>query len=191
MPKPILKAPQSQTSNISALSATQNQQNRTSATLKTDPAQIQLILRKRRSSKYLDAIKKLDAGGKTPNKKLAEEVVQAIRDEFPDLYIENILLGCMAVCNLGNPLEVHTIDVADPTIIHIPRHYPLGTALDKARSLAIMPDYLCIEIYSHELRAILRTGSVAIIEASSAEKDWKSYQSQPTIACQGCGESFM
>ena len=191
MPKPILKSPQSQNTSLSALSATQTRHNRTSATLKTDPAQIQMILRKRRSPKYLDAIKKLDAAGRTSNKQLADEIVQAIKDEFPDLDIENILLGCMAICHLDDPLEVHTIEIADPTIVHIPRHYPLGEFLDKARSLAIIPDYLCIEIYSHELRAISKTGSVAIIDAPTVQDDWNHYQSQPTVSRAGCGESFM
>ncbi len=191
MPNPILKSPQLLTSNVNALNATTSSQNRTSATLINNPTLVKQILRKRRSKQYLDAIQKLDAGGTLPNPKLAKEILQVIKNEFPDIAIENILLGCMAICHLGNPLEVHTIEANNPVIVHVPHNYPMGTAMEKARSLSLMTDYICVEIYSNELRAISTNGIVSVIDAPTAEDDWSQYQSQPTIYRAGCGERFV
>lgn len=79
---------------------------------------INRLLRKQRSKAYLDALCKLDAGGHVHNSKQVEEIQKAIRSEFPEVELVGILIGYVAICYLGKPYEVHTLDFTGNIIEH-------------------------------------------------------------------------
>lgn len=119
-------------------------------------------LRRTRSSRYLEAIRALDAGGQTG----AADRIGAIRDavaaEFPD-GPGSWPLGWVAKCFLGPPFEVHLLDMAGQIV----RHFRVGEALpegmERARRLAASGQYLLIEVFSDKLVAVGADGSTAVL----------------------------
>lgn len=130
----------------------------------TDPAQIALILRKPRSQEYMKVMQKLDAGGVQLNSNLVKEISDIITKEFPQVDIPKILMGIIGHCYLGEPYEVHTLDLSENEVI---KHYKVGetlpNGLEKARPLANAEGYEFIEVYWDACRAISKDGSVAVI----------------------------
>ena len=193
MPKPLLFKPQQ------IQKSEQQSENRLSATLKpkdnqdlrTNPIEIQRALRKRRSTKYMEIMSKLDAGSGHISQHDINEMIQAIRDEFPDIEIVNEFLGSMAICHLPGNYDVHTLNPGDNSITHFHMGYSFEAPLDKCRNLCRMPDYLFVEIYSNQLRAISPNGAVANIDAPGAGEAWKRLQSQPTTLMYGPCEGFL
>jgi hypothetical protein len=121
-------------------------------------------LRGKRSASYLDAIKRLDAGGHVCNRDEAAALLDAIRAELPEIAIEQLAFGIVARCRLGSPYEVHTLE-RDGQII---RHYKVSEALpgllERARSLALHPGYAFIEVYANKLIAVADSGDTAVIQ---------------------------
>lgn len=121
-------------------------------------------LRQKRSSAYIDAVTKLDAGGVTCSKAKIEELKQAIHKEFPDVPPFQYPIGIISKCYLGDPYEVHTLDIT----LDIVEHFKVGQALpaqmDRGRGIALHPSYEFIEIYNDMLRAVNRNGDVAVIQ---------------------------
>ena len=106
---------------------------------------------------------KLDAGGVICNHAQIDELKQAIQNEFPELNPYQYPIGIIAKCYLGNPYEVHTLDIK----LDIIQHYKKGEAvpiLDRGRSLALHPSYEFIEVYNDTLRAVTKSGDVAVIQ---------------------------
>lgn len=162
MPKPMLKKPQTQTQSGSILSATQQQQN-TKQIKQLDKMKLDKLLRKSRSKEYIDAIHKLDAGGHVHNQNKVNEIIDAIRKEFPEIEIRGILLGIVSVCYLGKPYEVHILDMTQEIIEHYKSGENLPGSLEKARSIAMRGGYEFIEVYSGYLRCVSSCGSVSVI----------------------------
>lgn len=162
MPKPMLKQPQTQTQTHSILSATQNQ-TQTQQTQQLDKMRLDRILRKSRSKGYMDAMHKLDAGGHVHNEHKVNEIINAIRNEFPDLDISGIMLGIVAICYLGNPYEVHTLDISGQIIEHYKAGQILQGGMEKARSIAMRGGYDFVEVYVDCCRAVSSNGSVSVI----------------------------
>lgn len=162
MPKPMLKQPQIHTQVNNILSATQNQQQKLQVQ-QMDKMKLDRFLRKTRSKEYMESLHKLDAGGHTHNQHKVNEIVDTIRNEFPDLEISSILLGIVSVCHLGNPYEVHTLDITGQIIEHYKRGQLLPGGLEKARSIALRGGYDFIEVYIDCCRAISSNGTVAVI----------------------------
>lgn len=161
MPKPMLSRPQqTQENNILSAVAAKKADSKVSA---KEKMMVDRILRKPRSKKYMDALHKLDAGGHTHNQQEAQEIINAIREEFPEVELEGLLLGIVSECFLGKPYEVHTVDMGYQIIDHYERGRALPGQLEKARGLAIMGGYEAIEVYSDCMRAISSNGSVAEI----------------------------
>jgi len=178
MPKPILK-PQTQTESVLSLTKKSNQEM-----TQADKMKLDRLLRKPRSKAYLDAIKRLDAGGHTCNAQAMKEIVDAIRQEFPEVELQGVLLGVVSECFLGAPYEVHTININElfegvfdgpPGVggttgvgYRIIEHYktgqPLPGGMEKARGLAMQGCYDCIEVYVECCRAIAPDGSVSVIK---------------------------
>ena len=90
-------------------------------------------------------------------------MLDKLRNEFPEINVAEILLGIVAVCYLGKPYEVHTLDLNGGIIQHYRAGESLPGALDKARSLAIRGGYEYIEVYADCCRAISSNGSVSVI----------------------------
>lgn len=162
MPKPMLRQPDIQTQSNTILSAAQNQQQK-QQTQQMDKMMLDRLLRKTRSKEYMQALHKLDAGGHVHNQHKVNEIIDTIRNEFPDLEISGILLGIVSICYLGKPYEVHTLDIAGQIIEHYKSGHILPDGLEKARSIAMRGGYDFIEVYVDCCRAISSNGSVSVI----------------------------
>lgn len=161
MPRPMLFRPQTQERAEPMLSTRrpeQRQQNR-----QMDKMQQDRLLRKTRSKEYMDALHKLDAGGHVQNSKQVEDILRAIREEFPELELEDLLLGYVSVCYLGRPYEVHTLDMSGQIIEHYKAGQLLPNGMEKARGLALRGGYDFIEVYVDCCRCIGTDGTVSVV----------------------------
>lgn len=73
-------------------------------------------------------------------------------------------LGIVSKCFLGDPYEVHTLDVTGSIIEHYQRGRALPGRMEKARRLALCGHYEFIEVYEHALRAVSTNGTVATLK---------------------------
>lgn len=162
MPKPMLRQPQTQAQTNTILSATQNQQQK-QQTQQMDKMKLDRLLRKTRSKEYMQALHTLDAGGHVHNQHKVNEIIDTIRNEFPDLEISGIMLGIVSTCYLGKPYEVHTLDITGQIIEHYKSGQVLPGGLEKARSIAMRGGYDFIEVYVDCCRAISSSGAVSVI----------------------------
>lgn len=116
-------------------------------------------LLKKRSTRYVEMMSGLDAKTLTDTKGIAG-LLQAIQEEFGTADIANLPLGVLAKCFLGNPYEVHTLDLAGNQIV---KHYKLNETLpdgfEKARALAKHNAYAFAEIYRDKVILIREDGS--------------------------------
>lgn len=163
MPKPMLHGPMNinETETVSRLSDTRERKTEANHNekLKTDR-----LLRKTRSKDYVDAMCRLDAGGHSLSQREAEKILDIIKNEFPEVEIMGILLGCISACYLGEPYEVHTISLLGEVIIeHYKRGQLLPAGLEKARSLAIHGGYAFIEVYCDCCRCVSHDGTVSVV----------------------------
>lgn len=162
MPRPMLKQPQTQTQTGGILSATQ-QQSQKQQVQQMDKMKLDRLLRKTRSKEYMDALHKLDAGGHVHNQNKVNEIIDTIRNEFPEVEISGVLLGFVSICYLGKPYEVHTLDMTGQIIEHYKSGQTLPGGLEKARSIALRGGYDFIEVYVDCCRAISSNGAVSVI----------------------------
>lgn len=118
--------------------------------------------RRRRSPAYLDAVRELDAGGRTIAPDRLAAVKDAVAAEFPD-GSGTWPLGWVAKCFLGPPFEVHLLDLSGQIV----RHFKVGEALpgdlERARRIAASGQYSVIEVFSDRLVAIAADGSTAVM----------------------------
>lgn len=159
MPKPMLRHPQTQTQTGSILSTTPPKQQ----AQQMDKLRLDRLLRKPRSKAYMDALHRLDAGGHVHNQHKVNEIIDAIRNEFPEIELSGILLGYVSICYLGKPYEVHTLDMTGQIIEHYKVGQTLPGGLEKARSIAIRGGYDFIEVYVDCCRCVSANGSVSVI----------------------------
>jgi hypothetical protein len=162
MPRPMLRTPQEEQQQNSMLSTTFQQESKQQYE-QMDKMKLDRILRKTRSKEYLDAIHKLDAGGHVHNQNKVADIINIIKQEFPEVEISGILLGFVSVCYLGNPYEVHTLDLTGEIIEHYKGGQMLPGGLEKARAIAMHGGYEFIEVYVDCCRAISSTGAVSVI----------------------------
>ena len=164
MPRPILRRPEQQvrTDNILSAVSQENLQQKQQAQ-QMDKMKLDRLLRKPRSRAYMDAMHRLDAGGHVHNQSKVNEIIDAIRNEFPDVEISGILLGCVAICYLGKPYEVHTLDITQGIIEHYKSGQTLPGGLEKARNIAMRGGYDFIEVYVDCCRAVSSNGAVSVI----------------------------
>jgi len=121
------------------------------------------LLRKSRSKRYMEAMNALDAGGRLQTAEQIAEIMAVIRDEFPEIELEGILLGYVSICYLGKPYEVHTLDLTGQIIEHYKNGETLPGGMEKARGLALRGGYSFIEVYTDCCRAVSPNGSVSVI----------------------------
>lgn len=158
----MLKQLQTQTQTNTILSVTQNQQQK-QQTQQMDKMKLDRLLRKPRSKRYMETLHKLDAGGHTHNQNKVNEIIDVIRNEFPEVEISGVLLGYVSICYLGKPYEVHTLDVTGGIIEHYKTGQTLPNGLEKARGIAMRGGYDFIEVYVDCCRAISASGTVSVI----------------------------
>lgn len=162
MPKLMLKRPQTQTQSDSLLSATQQAAQKQQAQ-QMDKMKLDRLLRKTRSKEYMDALHKLDAGGHVHNQQKVNEIIDTIRNEFPEVEISGVLLGFVSICYLGKPYEVHTLDLTGQIVEHYKAGQSLPGGLEKARAIALRGGYDFIEVYADCCRCISSTGAVSVV----------------------------
>jgi hypothetical protein len=152
--------PQTQQDDILSLTGrpAQNQQ-----TLKMDKMKLDRLLRRPRSKAYMDALSRLDAGGHTHNQDKVNDIINTLKNEFPEVDLYGVFLGCISVCYLGKPYEVHTLDITGSIIEHYEAGRPLPDGMEKARSIAMRGGYAFIEVYTDCCRAVSSTGTVSVI----------------------------
>ena len=164
MPRPMLKQPQTQTQTNNILSATQQQtQAQKQQVQQMDRMKLDRLLRQPRSKAYMDALHSLDAGGHVHNQNKVNAIIDAIRNEFPEVEISGMLLGYVSMCYLGKPYEVHTLDMTGSIIEHYKAGEPLPGGLEKARGIAMRGGYDFIEVYVDCCRCISSNGRVSVI----------------------------
>lgn len=162
MPKPMLRQPKAQQQANTILSAAQTQQQ-TQQIQQIDKMKLDRLLRKTRSKEYMQAMHRLDSGGHVHNQHKVNEIVDTIRNEFPEVEISGIMLGIVSICYLGKPYEVHTLDITGEIIEHYKGGQMLPGGLEKARSIAMRGGYDFIEVYVDCCCAISSNGSVSVI----------------------------
>lgn len=158
MARPILGAPATRVDPIGARDA------RPRATSSLDRARVMQRLRERRSPRYIDAVKRLDAGTHLANNAALQDLLQAISDEFPELGIERHPLGFVSRCYLGSPYVVHICDITGNIVEHFENWKVMPPLFERARTLALHNAYQFIEIYDDMLRAVDANGNVSVIE---------------------------
>ena len=126
---------------------------------------VQDRLRQKRSQKYMNAVTQLDAGGHSCSTQSVQALLEAIRQELPDITVEALPLGIVSKCFLGPPYEVHTLDLSGSIIRHYKDGEGLPHLMERARTLAVHPIYAFIEVYSTKLIAVSVNGQTAIIES--------------------------
>ncbi|WP_295789917.1 hypothetical protein [uncultured Veillonella sp.] len=172
MPKPLLQRPGSLGQKVkentrSSFDELQLQRHSTGQKQSTGlltEADVRQRLRQKRSEAYVALLGKLDAGQQQISQTYVEEVVAAIQHEFPELTLDVFPIGLVAKCYLGEPYEVHTLDLQSGGIIH---HYkrgePMPGVLERARGLAMRSEYEFIEVYNETLRPVRSDGTVTVI----------------------------
>jgi len=129
-------------------------------------------VRTARSRPYVEALSRLDTG--TPGadlEKAVADLVEQIRGELGEieLNLPKQLVGIVARCYLGDPYEVHTLDLTHRIVHHYRSSEPLPGLLEQARGLALHPAYAFVEVYENLLVAIRRGGEVAVVEIGDHE----------------------
>lgn len=158
MPRPIINTSTVPGANLSVGSA-RSSSLRASLT----PAELDRRLRSKRTRTYVEAMTRLDAGTHHSSRASLEALLDAIRQEFPELQASDLLQGIVARCHLGAPYEVHTLDCVGDIVQHYKNHEPLPPNLERARALALHPSYAFIEVHSSWLCAVRADGDVAVI----------------------------
>jgi hypothetical protein len=154
---------QTQAQTGSVLSLTQNTAAKQELTAETQ-MKLDRILRKPRSKQYMDMMRHLDAGGHVQNKRQADDILNAIRAEFPEVELGGIFLGTVSKCYLGENYEVHSLDATGSIIEHYRQGQALPGGMEKARSIAYRGGYDFIEVYVDCCRAVSSNGSVSVIK---------------------------
>lgn len=159
MPKPLInRTSERQTDSIFSVNTARNLKP-----VRKD-AQIEKLLRRKRSKEYLDHFSLLDSGNATIAQSKLEDILRAIAKEFPEVELSGLLLGYVSKCYLGASYEVHTVDISGRIIEHYKKGETVPNGMEKARTIAMNPAYAFIEVYSDCCRAVSDSGSVSVVK---------------------------
>ena len=164
MPRPLLKPIQKTERELDILSLTDSEKRSDLKTGTENQMKLDRLLRKQRSKEYVDAVRRLDAGGHVHNEQRVREIIGAITQEFPEIELAGILIGIVAICYLGEPYEVHTLDLCANIIEHYQAGRALPGGLERARGIALHGGYEFIEVYTNSICAVSADGSVSVIK---------------------------
>jgi hypothetical protein len=116
---------------------------------------------KKRSKKYLDFIAGLDAKTLTDTKGM-DELMKAIQEELGTAELTSLPLGIVSKCYLGQPYEIHTLDLSGSQII---KHYKTNEIMEahfeKARTVAKHNAYAMVEVYKDKIILIREDGTAS------------------------------
>lgn len=163
MTRPIFRPQQTKTDTQVTLN-TRPQTREKQVLNQTEKMKIDRLLRQPRSKAYMEAMHRLDAGGHVHNAQKVNEIIDIIKNEFPEVELSGLLLGYVSICYLGRPYEVHTLDMTGQIIEHYKAGQALPGGLEKARSLAMRGGYDFIEVYVDCCRAVSADGRVSVIK---------------------------
>ncbi len=93
-----------------------------------------------------------------------DALLSAISAEFPDLTVDQRLLGVVSRCQLGAPYVVHICDLAGNIVEHFESFRTMPALYERARGLAMHSAYCFVEVYPDTLRAISASGEVSVVE---------------------------
>ena len=105
----------------------------------------------------------LDAGGHAHDPRALQALMDILAEEFPEIEVQHHPLGIVAKCYLEAPYEVHTLDASGRIIQHYKTFQTLPSLLEPARSLALNPAYLFVEVYTDKMIPVDKSGFVAIV----------------------------
>lgn len=127
--------------------------------LKSGAAVSDRVLLQKRSKNYVGAMTSLDTGTLTATQGF-NELLEKLKAEFGELGITEYPAGIVSKCCLGNPYEVHVLDLSGTQIInHYKINEPLPGLLEKARNLALHNSYAMIEVYLNKMILVKEDGS--------------------------------
>ena len=121
-------------------------------------------LRSRRSRAYVECVSGLDGLAPTDTG-AAKRMAEAIGAEFASLELPEVPLGLLAKCHLGQPHDVHMLDLTGQIVRHVKRQESLPGPYAGARTLALHPAYAFIEVYPSSLHCVRADGTVTTVEA--------------------------
>lgn len=127
---------------------------------------LERLLRKKRSHSYIDLFGCLDDGGNVHNEKQVQELLKALKDEFPPAELSPIefLLAVLGPCCIGPGYDVHTLTLADEIIDHYLKTQSLYSKLEKGRALLHSGGYQLVEVYTTCCCAVDEQGNVSIVK---------------------------
>lgn len=137
---------------------------RQQAAVRLEGAVLEKRLRSKRSSAFIEAMTKLDVNGVVATKEKVQELIDQIASEFPELAVDQLPLGIVSKCYLGNPYEVHSLDTRLQILDHYKRGEIVPNGMEKARRLAMHPSYSYIEVYMNMIAAVSLSGEVSMIK---------------------------
>ena len=139
MPKPIINSNFNQETNFA---------NSLSISPKTTFESPELAFRRKRSQQYINTLRGFDILGHNITQDKINSIINAIKMELPELSVNDLPIGIVAKCYLGEPYK---------------RGQALPEDLEKARTLANNENYAFIEVYKTKLIAIKEDGTASII----------------------------
>lgn len=114
----------------------------------------------RRSPEYLRCLLEPDAA--EPGTIDVGALAEAIAAEFG--LAEAVPIGCVAKCYLGEPYEVHVLDLAGGIVEHYHASQSMPMPFERARRLALHDAYVAIEVYHDRLVCLHADGTTVTIE---------------------------
>lgn len=115
-----------------------------------------------RSSSYRAAFSRLDSGQISDTYAL-RELIAEIRAELGEAGLPDLPTGLVAECFLGPPFRVHTLDLMGEIVTHYEVGTPMPAPFEAARSLALHPAYVLVEVYADHMVAIRADGTATRI----------------------------
>jgi hypothetical protein len=129
-------------------------------------AAVEALLRRPRSPRYLEQLRRLDAASlhrvAAAWNALGAELEAELEAELPPVAPPERPLGVVARCYLGTPFEVHLCDFTGRIVTHVEVRHPLPPPFERARLLVHHPAFLAVEVYSTVLRTIGPSGEVGV-----------------------------
>lgn len=163
MPRPMLHRPKVETETENSILSLNQRPQTNQQNTQMNKMMMDRLMRKQRSKEYVNIMTKLDAGGHVHNRKQVEDIIDAIRTEFPEVELKGIMLGIVSACYLGRPYEVHALDITGGILEHYKQGETMPGGLEKARSLAIHGGYSFIEVYLDCCRCVSDNGTVSVV----------------------------
>lgn len=111
-----------------------------------------------RTRRCTDLVTQLDSGTLTDAGAL-QRLLNEIREELGELGLPALPVGLVAECFLGPPFRVHTIDLVGEIVHHYQTGETMPPSFERARSLALHPAYVVIEVYADRMVAIRSDGT--------------------------------